>query len=165
MTTSTTAVTGRSRAANAAWESLLTAHAVRMKDFAADDVWGDVSMKDYDVLYTLAKAGDPLRLTDLHRGVLLSQPALSRLVDRLIARGLVERCPDPGDGRSVRISLTAAGRARQREVGRRHAAAVTAAVTSALDDAEIAALDRICRKLAATPSAHENPAPELEAVP
>ena len=87
--------------ANDAWEALLSAHAVLMKQFAAEDIWADVSMREYDVLYTLSKGREPLRLCDLNRHVLLSQPALSRLVDRLAERGLVERRPDPADGRST----------------------------------------------------------------
>ena len=67
-----------------------------MKQFAAEDIWADVSMREYDVLYTLSKCPGPMRLSELNRHVLLSQPALSRLVDRLAERGLVERQPDPG---------------------------------------------------------------------
>ena len=78
-------------------------------------------MREYDVLYTLSKCPAPIRLSELNRHVLLSQPALSRLVDRLAARGLVERRPDAGDGRSVRLALTDAGRAVQRRIGLRHA--------------------------------------------
>ena len=75
--------------ANDAWEALLSAHAVLMKQFAAEDIWADVSMREYDVLYTLSKCPEPVRLSELNRHVLLSQPALSRLVDRLADRGLV----------------------------------------------------------------------------
>ena len=61
----------------APWAALLTVHATFMKSFAAEPIWGEVSMKEYDVLYALTKAEAPVRLTDLHRRVLLSQPALS----------------------------------------------------------------------------------------
>jgi len=103
--------------ANDAWEALLTAHAAVMKQLAAEDTWTDVSMREYDVLYTLSKDTEPLRLSELNRHVLLSQPALSRLVERLAERGLVERHADPADGRGVRLSLTAAGRTTQRAIG------------------------------------------------
>jgi DNA-binding MarR family transcriptional regulator len=134
--------------ANDAWEALLTAHAAVMKQFAAEDTWTDVSMREYDVLYTLSKDPEPLRLSELNRHVLLSQPALSRLVERLAERGLVDRCADPADGRGVRLSLTAAGRATQRAIGRRHARSVTRAMTAGLTRAEMAQLEMICRKLA-----------------
>ena len=139
--------------ANNAWEALLSAHAVLMKQFAAEDNWADVSMREYDVLYTLSKCPEPVRLSELNRHVLLSQPALSRLVDRLADRGLVERCSDPADGRGVRLSLTEAGRAVQRQVGRQHARGVARAMTAGLDPAELRQLETICWKLAAAPTA------------
>ena len=139
--------------ANDAWEALLTAHATLMKKFAAEDIWADVSMREYDVLYTLSKCPEPINMTELNRHVLLSQPALSRLVDRLADRGLVERCPDPADGRGVRLSLTEAGRAVQRQVGRQHARGVARAMTAGLDPAELRQLETICWKLAAAPTA------------
>ena len=62
--------------ANDAWEALLSAHAALMKQFAAEDIWDEFSMREYDVLYTLSKGPEPVRLSDLNRHVLLSQPAL-----------------------------------------------------------------------------------------
>jgi DNA-binding MarR family transcriptional regulator len=141
-------MTSRGRAANDAWEALLTAHAVLMKQFAAEDIWASLSMREYDVLYTLSKCREPLRLGELHRHVLLSQPALSRMVDRLVARGLVERQADRADGRGVRLSLTEDGRQWQRGIGGRHALSVSRAMTAALDPEELDQLERICRKLA-----------------
>src|SRR5205085_10935667 len=122
--------------ANDAWEALLSAHAVLMKRFAAQDVFQDISMREYDVLYTLSKCREPLRISELNRHVLLSQPALSRLVDRLAERGLIARQADPADGRGVRLALTGAGRELQRQVGRRHARGVARALTGALDRGE-----------------------------
>lgn len=144
-------MTGRTPLANDAWETLLSAHVRLMRRFAAEDIWQDLSMREYDVLYTLSKCPGPLRVGELHRHVLLSQPALSRLVDRLVARGLVERSADPADGRGVRLSLTGAGRARQRQVGRRHARSVARAITAELSVDEIGQLAAICRKLADQP--------------
>ncbi len=137
--------------ANDAWEALLSAHAVLMKQFAGRDSWQDVSMREYDVLYSLSKCPGPQRLSDLGRHVLLSQPALSRLVDRLAERGLVERCPDPADGRGVRLALTAAGRDLQHRIGRRHARDVAQAMTAGLTSTELTHLETLCRKLAAAP--------------
>jgi DNA-binding MarR family transcriptional regulator len=134
--------------ANDAWEALLTAHASLIKGFAAEDVWEDLSMREYDVLYTLAKCPAPIRLSELNRHVLLSQPAVSRMVDRLADRGLVRREADPADGRGVRLSLTDAGRTLQRRIGRRHARDVARAMTAKLSPAELCQLEEICVKLA-----------------
>ena len=139
---------GRPNPANDAWEALLSAHAVLLKQFAAEDIWQDLSLREYDVLYTLSKCREPVRISELHRHVLLSQPALSRLVHRLAGRGLIECRSDPADGRGVRVSLTDAGRVLQRQVGRRHARSVARALTAALTRGELAQLEAISRKLA-----------------
>lgn len=130
----------------------MSAHASLVRRFAAEDVWGDISMKEYDVLYTLSKCDKPISLTELNRHVLLSQPALSRMVDRLAARGLVYRVVDDRDHRGVRLSLTEEGRAVQHRVGRRHARSVTKAMLAGLTPTELRQLDEICTKLTATPA-------------
>ena len=137
--------------ANDAWEAMLSAHASLMRRFNAEEVWEDISMKEYDVLYTLSKCPEPIRLTDLNQHVLLSQPALSRLVDRLASRGLVQRIADSRDLRTVRLALTEDGRALQRRVGRRHARSVARAMRSELTPDELDQLTAICAKLTVTP--------------
>jgi DNA-binding MarR family transcriptional regulator len=139
---------GRPHLANDAWEALLSAHAALIKEFAAEDIWGDVSMREYDVLYTLSKCPGPVRISELNHHVLLSQPALSRLADRLAERGLIQRRPDPADRRGVLLSLTEAGRSVQRDIGRRHARDVARAMTARLDPGELKQLETICLKLA-----------------
>jgi DNA-binding MarR family transcriptional regulator len=140
----------RRHAANDAWEALLSAHASLMKRFAAQDIWQDLSMREYDVLYTLSKCPGPQRLTELNRHVLLSQPALSRMVDRLADRGLIQRQTDPADGRGVLLSLTEEGQALQRQIGRSHARDVASAMTTELSPEELRQLEAICLKLAGT---------------
>lgn len=140
---------GRARLANDSWEALLTAHAEMMRQFAREDVWNEVSRTEYDVLYTLSKCKAPIRLGELNRRVLLSQPALSRMVDRMVERGFVRREADESDGRGVRLSLTEAGRAQQRSTGRRHALNVSRAMNDCFEPDEMRELMRLCRKLAA----------------
>ncbi|SEQ23169.1 MarR family winged helix-turn-helix transcriptional regulator [Lentzea albida] len=132
--------------ANEAWESLMKAYSVLMKQFNAEDIWGDLTMREYDVLYQLSKCDSPLRMSELNRHVLLSQPALSRMVERLVERGYVQRCPDLGDRRGVRLSLTPAGRETQRRIGSPHARSVTRAL-SVLTPEELDQLAAITGKL------------------
>jgi DNA-binding MarR family transcriptional regulator len=61
------------------------------------------------VLHTLGRRG-PLRLTDLLKTEQLKQPALTSLVAKLEQDGLVQRRPDPADGRAGLLSLTRTGR-------------------------------------------------------
>ena len=153
---------GSRHLANDAWEALLSAHAGLIKQFAGEDIWQEASMREYDVLYTLSKCREPVRISELNRHVLLSQPALSRLADRLADRGLVQRQHDAADRRGVRLSLTPAGRVLQRQVGRGHARSVARAMAAGLTPGELRQLETICLKLADQPAAapaaasHEN---------
>jgi DNA-binding MarR family transcriptional regulator len=61
-------------------------------------------------LATLERSG-PVRLTALADREAVTQPAMTQLVARLQAAGLVTRAADPGDGRVVQVEITDAGRA------------------------------------------------------
>ncbi len=134
---------------NTTWEALFTAHTRLMREFQSGDMWSDISMREYDVLYQLSKSDSPLRLTTLKDRVLLSQPALSRLVDRLIDRGLVERGVDPCDRRAVSLTLSQKGRELQRAAGRAHAKDISTHM-SVLSTAELEQLSALCTKLVNT---------------
>lgn len=136
------------RLANDAWESVLAAHAMLIRQFAAANVWQGASMREYDVLYTLSKCADPMRQSELERHVLLSQPAISRLVDRLVTRGLVRRAADRSDRRAVLLSLTDEGRAVQRRIGAGHARDVARTVGTRLTGTEMEELSRLTALLA-----------------
>jgi DNA-binding MarR family transcriptional regulator len=137
------------RLANESWEALLRAHATLMRGFAAERMWDELTLNEYDVLYALRKAGCALRLSDLNGAVLLSQPALSRLVDRLDVRGLVSRCADPADRRGVLVTLTDAGAAAQQRTGARHARSVERRMRAALSPDDMRDLQRLCDRLGA----------------
>jgi DNA-binding MarR family transcriptional regulator len=66
----------------------------------------------FAVLAALRRAGPPhiLSPTDLYNGLLVSSGAMTNRLDRLATSGLVERVPDPGDGRSLLVALTGKGR-------------------------------------------------------
>ncbi|UGQ12606.1 MarR family transcriptional regulator [Yinghuangia sp. ASG 101] len=84
------------------------------------------------VLDTLASADRPMRLTELAGTEQISQPGITQLVTRLERDGLVERRPDPRDGRAVLVHITDDGRAigRSRHNDRaRHLAPLIARLT------------------------------------
>ncbi len=55
-------------------------------------------------------AGGTASVTDLARAADLNPGAMTRLLDKLEARGLLVRVADPGDRRALHIHLTDAGR-------------------------------------------------------
>jgi DNA-binding MarR family transcriptional regulator len=141
-------VTPAERRAVEAWESLFRAQVAVLRRLGADDIWHDVSFREYDVLFTLrSRPGHAARLRDLAAHSLLSQPSLSRMVDRLEARGLVAREVVPGDARGTLVVLTEEGVRVQGEVGRRHAEAIAAYVGGALDDDDLDALRDLTGRL------------------
>jgi len=79
-----------------------------LKDFFADyglEFW------EFDVLATLRRSGAPYELSAgaLLKTAMVTSGAITNRVDRMEAKGLVERVRDPGDRRGVRIRLTPAG--------------------------------------------------------
>jgi len=67
---------------------------------------------EFDVLAALRRAGAPYQLSPgrLLRETLVTSGTMTNRVDRLAARGLVERGPDPTDRRGVLVRLTEEGR-------------------------------------------------------
>ena len=55
--------------------------------------------------------GTPVRMTDISRRMLISKPAATQIVNRLVEHSLVERLSDESDRRVVYIRATEAGRA------------------------------------------------------
>lgn len=73
---------------------------------------------EFDVLATLRRAGAPYRLKPgrLAATSMLTTGGTSNILQRLLAAGLVEREPDPDDGRSSWVRLTPLGVTRAEEL-------------------------------------------------
>ncbi|WP_265523502.1 MarR family winged helix-turn-helix transcriptional regulator [Oerskovia flava] len=138
------------RAATETWESLFRAQVTIMRRLQEDDIWHELTMREYDVLFTLTLCpGTGARLRELNQHILLTQPSLSRMVERLEQRGLVERSTPPDDARGTVVRLTPEGARLQKEIGRRHVRTIETYVGGALDDAELAELRTLLDKLRA----------------
>jgi DNA-binding MarR family transcriptional regulator len=131
-----------------AWESLFRAQVAVMRTLAAEFPTRDISLNEYDVLFNLSRQPNrQLRLRDLNKHVLLTQPSVSRLVDRLVARGLVAKCPEPNDARGTVIRLTETGYDMFRSVAVDHMKTITERVGGRLDPDELEQLAALCDKL------------------
>ncbi|GAB3248218.1 MarR family transcriptional regulator [Alteromonas gracilis] len=79
---------------------------------------------EFDLLATLRRAGAPYELSagELSRNTMVTPGAITKRVDRLVARGLVERRVADDDARGRRIRLTEVGRDLVTDVMPRHMA-------------------------------------------
>jgi DNA-binding MarR family transcriptional regulator len=68
----------------------------------------DVTVSQWAVLITVHR-GDATTAGEVARYIDIDAGAVSRLVDRLAAKGLMTREPDPASRRSLRLTLTQAG--------------------------------------------------------
>ncbi|MDA4893220.1 MULTISPECIES: MarR family winged helix-turn-helix transcriptional regulator [Microbacterium] len=106
-------------------------------DRARRDVFrrSDLEAWEWDVLSALRRAGAPFQLSpkQLMQQTLVTSGTMTNRIDRLVGRRLVRRESDPGDGRSVLVTLTDDGRVR-----------VDAAITR-LVDAEATLLSALSR--------------------
>jgi DNA-binding MarR family transcriptional regulator len=87
----------------------------------------DVTLAQYRVLVELAARG-PVRLADLAAVLGVDRSTATRMSDRLARKGLVYRRRLGEDRRTVRVSLTAAGRQLVANVGRSRRAEIRAIV-------------------------------------
>jgi len=100
----------------AAWLGLLQAHALvaRRLDAALQESHR-LSLVEHTVLERLRAAGGRMRMSDLAGSALLSPSGVSRLVDRLVIGGLIERTAWRQDGRAIYAVITEDGRRLLRE--------------------------------------------------
>jgi DNA-binding MarR family transcriptional regulator len=130
-----------------AWESLFRAQHEVFGDISEDFHEDTLSQAEYDVLLTVTRAEEmTARLRDVTANMLISQPSVSRLVDRMVARGLIHKCADPEDGRGALVKATDAGASLFRKLASAHGR-VIAERMSLLSDEELAQLRDLTVKL------------------
>lgn len=134
----------------AAWRALLLAHSGAVRAIEADlDASGCIPLSWYDVLLELNAAPDRrLRMQELGARVLLSRTRVSRLVDELVDRGLVEKQPDPSDGRATLAVLTPDGRASLRKTAPHYLAGIDRHFMSLFTKAERSTLTALLSRVA-----------------
>ena len=143
MTDETTAVN--------AWESLYRAQVTVFRQLRAEFPAGEVTLTEYDVLFNLYRQPERrARIRDLTPQLLLSQPSVSRLIERLAGRGLVERSGDPSDARGTMVALTDSGVECFRRVGAQHSAWIADRM-SVLEPDELRRLTELTAKLRMSP--------------
>lgn len=139
------------RLAIAAWESLFRAQHEVFEEISCDFDDTGLSQAEYDVLLTVTRGKDrTARLRDVTANMLISQPSVSRLVERMVARGLVTKRPDPEDGRGSLVQATDAGATAFRRIATAHGASIAHRM-AILTAEELAQLRHLTTKLRKAP--------------
>lgn len=107
----------------------------------------DLNGASFDVLATLRRSGAPYALSpgDLMASAMITSGTMTNRIDQLEKRGLVERLPNPEDGRGFLVSLTEKGFALVDGVVTSHVEK-QASLTASLSDDERAALNGLLTK-------------------
>ena len=113
-----------------------------------EGVLADVGLTSakYQAIDLLARAGEPLTLSELASQLKCVRSNITQLVDRLEADGLVKRVDDPSDRRAVRALLTPLGMER-RTAGTEAVGRLQDEVAARVAPAERAVLHRVLAAL------------------
>jgi DNA-binding MarR family transcriptional regulator len=126
------------------WRNFLIAHA-RIERLLDEDLRAehDLSLAEYDALLQLAEApGRRLRMHQLAEQVLLSRSGVTRLIDRLVTDGSVERDACLTDARGAEAVLTAAGLDRLRAASRTHLRGIGDHFLNSIEPGDLEAVGR-----------------------
>lgn len=128
----------------APWRAFMLAHA-RVTRRLDEELRAehDISFAEYDALLTIAEApGRRIRMGQLADEVLLSKSGVTRLIDRLVGDGLVERSACMADARGAEAGLTEAGLTRLREASRTHLRGISEHFLAVVDPADVETVER-----------------------
>ncbi|THJ66238.1 winged helix-turn-helix transcriptional regulator [Arthrobacter echini] len=132
------------------WESLFRAQVSLMRRIRQDPAFGELPIAEYDVLFNLTRRpAGWTRLNELNNHLLISQPSLSRMVDRLEAKNLLQKRPARSDQRGVEVALTDEGRALQRRIGSAHVHRIQEVLGPILDAGEMEELKSLTDRISA----------------
>jgi len=134
-----------------AWRTFLRAHARVVRELERElQSEQHLALTDYDVLVQLAAAGDRrLRMSELADALLLSRSGATRLIDRLVTDGLVERVTCESDRRGQWASLTDAGYQRLRRASPTHLRGVAEHFLDRLPPDDLATMERMLDRVLA----------------
>lgn len=126
------------------WRAFLEAH-TRITRRLDDELRAehDLSLAEYDALLSIADTpGRRIRMRQLADRVVLSKSGVTRLIDRLVEDGLVERCATPDDARGAEAVLTELGLDRLRRASRTHLRGIAEHFLAVIDEDDLGAIER-----------------------
>jgi DNA-binding MarR family transcriptional regulator len=109
-----------------AWRNYIQSHASILRRLDAELLAEhDLTTRDYEVLLYLAQAQElRLPMSALAERTMLTRSGITRLIDGLVQRGLIERVACPRDARVSYAKLTDTGHRKLRRAGATHVAGI-----------------------------------------
>jgi DNA-binding MarR family transcriptional regulator len=132
-----------------AWRAFLIAHARLFRRLDEElRVEHALSLPEYETLLQIAQAPERrMRMSQIASRVLLSKSGVTRLVDRLVADGFVERSQCSSDARGAEAGLTPAGLERLRAAATTHLRGIERYFLSAVEGDDLAVLGRMMESI------------------
>src|SRR3954468_13967288 len=133
------------------WLVLMKAHRARARHASKSIGQFEIGLSDFAILEALLHKG-PMLVNEIGRRIELTSGSVTTAIDRLEARGLVERSADAGDRRVKKVALTRSGRALITRIFDKHKADLDDAADG-LTRAERETLIALLKKLGMTADA------------
>ena len=119
-----------------------------LQNLTADFPLHGLNFSEYDVLFSVGKQpGKALKMSELTDHLMLTQSSVSRLVDRMVARGLIAKKKDPDDARGILVEVTEQGLAIFKLAAVEHGRAIRDRFGDILSDDELQTLTDLCHRL------------------
>lgn len=134
------AVDDQTQAALRLWVILSRAYTALAAHAAADIARHGLTLAEFGILEALYHVG-PMLLGEVQKRILVSSGGITFLVDRLVAKELVERRTCSTDRRARYAALTGKGQTLMAEIFPGHAAAITQAMQGLTADEQRVAAD------------------------
>ena len=132
-----------------AWRNYIQTHAAILRELDAELLAEhDLTARDYEVMAYLSQAPDErLPMSALAESTMLTRSGITRLVDGLVERGLIERVSCRNDARVSYATMTPAGTSKLRQAGCTHLAGVQRLFLERFSGDEIAVLAELLGRL------------------
>ncbi|AFY71325.1 transcriptional regulator, MarR family [Thalassoporum mexicanum PCC 7367] len=141
--------TGLDQSCNTVWKKILTANVLLFELYERDLAAADLPpLAWYDVLWSLEQAPEQrMRLHELAEAMVIQRSNLTRLIDRLEAKGLVCRHTCTVDRRGAYAAITDAGKLKRQEMWQVYSRSIAKYFAQHISDQDLEVFDRVLNQV------------------